>query len=414
MTKKCKNCGTDLPEGASFCPHCTQSQIDRTEVKPPRLWRKKTLYVLLSLLLLTGIVLAVLFLPHRPKTFEGGASLTYTDKNGTYNLCLSTFPDDIQNGRPEEQRSLTLSADGETCLPSLMGIYQNGALVDPDAFLSKVENFTVTASPDEAHTITFGGIGHMDVFAPSTLSAEVILTGQSGTNDIIWTLFMKNGDTIRLKHTYEIIPLSHLSYTADDVPLNTMEDLRALLKRIDEEVPAETVVDIYLPPKTYTGDLGITTRAVNLYGCSDGSGRTVIEGSLTVGTHFPDNVMLHDLDFVGSGGAGLTASASAVINHCSFTGYDIGADVEDGGMIGVEACAFRQNGIGFRYNTNSYYSFKTAFPDSVVEDNGIGVQFLNIPGNTLLDFVGTVFSNNTTDIDNPISYPIETSLATFK
>lgn len=414
MTKKCKNCGTDLPESASFCPHCTQSQIDRTEVKPPRLWRKKTLYVLLSLLLLTGIVLAVLFLPHRPKTFEGAASLTYTDKNGTYNLCLSTFPDDIQNGRPEEQRSLTLSADGETCLPSLMGIYQNGALVDPDAFLSKVENFTVTASPDEAHTITFGGIGHMDVFAPSTLSAEVILTGQSGTNDIIWTLFMKNGDTIRLKHTYEIIPLSHLSYTADDVPLNTMEDLRALLKRIDEEVPAETVVDIYLPPETYTGDLGITTRAVNLYGCSDGSGRTVIEGSLTVSTHFPDNVMLHDLDFVGSGGAGLTASASAVINHCSFTGYDIGADVEDGGMIGVEACTFRQNGIGFRYNTNSYYSFKTVFPDSVVEDNGIGVQFLNIPGNTLLDFVGTVFSNNTTDIDNPISYPIETSLATFK
>lgn len=414
MTKKCKNCGTELPESASFCPHCTQSQIDRTEVKPPRLWRKKTLYVLLSLLLLTGIVLAVLFLPHRPKTFEGAASLTYTDKNGTYNLCLSTFPDDIQNGRPEEQRSLTLSADGETCLPSLMGIYQNGALVDPDAFLSKVENFTVTASPDEAHTITFGGIGHMDVFAPSTLSAEVILTGQSGTNDIIWTLFMKNGDTIRLKHTYEIIPLSHLSYTADDVPLNTMEDLRALLKRIDEEVPAETVVDIYLPPETYTGDLGITTRAVNLYGCSDGSGRTVIEGFLTVSTHFPDNVMLHNLDFVGSGGTGLTASASAVINHCSFTGYDIGADVEDGGMIGVEACTFRQNGIGFRYNTNSYYSFKTAFPDSVVEDNGIGVQFLNIPGNTLLDFVGTVFSNNTTDIDNPISYPIETSLATFK
>ncbi len=414
MTKKCKNCGTELPESASFCPHCTQSQIDRTEIKPPRLWRKKTLYVLLSLLLLTGIVLAVLFLPHRPKAFEGAASLTYTDKNGTYNLCLSTFPDDIQNGRPEEQRSLTLSADGETCLPSLMGIYQNGALVDPDAFLSKVENFTVTASPDEAHTITFGGIGHMDVFAPSTLSAEVILTGQSGTNDIIWTLFMKNGDTIRLKHTYEIIPLSHLSYTADDVPLNTMEDLRALLKRIDEEVPAETVVDIYLPPETYTGDLGITTRAVNLYGCSDGSGRTVIEGSLTVGTHFPDNVMLHDLDFVGSGGTGLTASASAVINHCSFTGYDIGADVEDGGMIGVEACTFRQNGIGFRYNTNSYYSFKTAFPNSVVEDNGIGVQFLNIPGNTLLDFVGTVFSNNTTDIDNPISYPIETSLATFK
>ena len=43
MSKQCKNCGTDLPEDASFCPRCAQSQIERREVKPPRLWRKKAL-----------------------------------------------------------------------------------------------------------------------------------------------------------------------------------------------------------------------------------------------------------------------------------------------------------------------------------------------------------------------------------
>lgn len=43
MSKQCKNCGTDLPEDASFCPRCAQSQIERQEVKPPRLWRKKAL-----------------------------------------------------------------------------------------------------------------------------------------------------------------------------------------------------------------------------------------------------------------------------------------------------------------------------------------------------------------------------------
>lgn len=42
------------------------------------------------------------------------------------------------------------------------------------------------------------------------------------------------------------------------------------------------------------------------------------------------------------------------------------------------------------------------------------MQFLNIPGSTLLDFVGTVFENNTTDIDNPISYPIKTDGAIFR
>lgn len=29
MSKQCKNCGAELPEGASFCPHCAQSQIER-------------------------------------------------------------------------------------------------------------------------------------------------------------------------------------------------------------------------------------------------------------------------------------------------------------------------------------------------------------------------------------------------
>lgn len=43
MSKRCKNCGTDLPEDASFCPRCAQSQIERRAIKPPRLWRKKVL-----------------------------------------------------------------------------------------------------------------------------------------------------------------------------------------------------------------------------------------------------------------------------------------------------------------------------------------------------------------------------------
>ena len=46
MSKQCKNCGAELPEGASFGPHCAQSQIERKEVKPPHLWRKKLRYVL--------------------------------------------------------------------------------------------------------------------------------------------------------------------------------------------------------------------------------------------------------------------------------------------------------------------------------------------------------------------------------
>ena len=57
--KKCRNCGADLPEGASFCPHCAQSQIEKQEVKPPRLWRKKALIAALCVLVLVTAALAV-------------------------------------------------------------------------------------------------------------------------------------------------------------------------------------------------------------------------------------------------------------------------------------------------------------------------------------------------------------------
>lgn len=413
MSKKCTNCGAELPDEASFCPHCAQSQIERTEAKPPRVWRKKTLLAALGVLVLVGAALAI-FLPHRPKTYEGGASVTYADKDGTYELLVSTFIGDIENCQPEEKRTLTLSVDEESCLPALLGVYKDGVLADAEQFLAKVESCTLEGIPNENGALNIGQPGRQEFFLPATMASEVFLTGASGTNELVWTLNMKNGDTIRLRQTYEILPLIHQAYTAEDAKLDTLDDLKALLRRIISEVPADTVVDIYLPAVTYTGDLEIGSRAVNLYGCADGSGRTVLEGSLTVSTHQPDNVMLHDLDFVGSGGNGLTATASTVIWNCSFTGYDIAAAVEDGGMIGVEACTFRDNGIAFRYHTNGYSSFKSGFPDCVIEGNGIGVQFLNLPGGMGLDFTGTVFSNNQTDIDNPIGFPIDTDRAIFE
>ena len=56
MSKQCKNCGTDLPEDASFCPRCAQSQIERREVKPPRLWRKKALITAGCVLVLAAVL----------------------------------------------------------------------------------------------------------------------------------------------------------------------------------------------------------------------------------------------------------------------------------------------------------------------------------------------------------------------
>lgn len=172
MNKKCRNCGADLPEGASFCPHCTQSQIERQKVKPPRLWRKKALIAALCVLVLVMAALAV-FLPHRPKTYEGGASVTYTDKDGTYELLTGTSSSSLESKQPEEKRTLSLSADEASCLPALLGVYQNGTPADPEAFLAKVEHCTLEAFPNENGALVIAEPRYNERFIASVLEADV-------------------------------------------------------------------------------------------------------------------------------------------------------------------------------------------------------------------------------------------------
>ncbi|MGN0968562.1 MAG: zinc-ribbon domain-containing protein [Oscillospiraceae bacterium] len=413
MSKKCINCGAELPEDASFCPHCAQSQIGKAEVNPPRLWRKKALIALSCLLVLAFVILAF-FCVNRPKTYEGGAYIVYTDQDGDYELLVSFHPDDIANNRPVGEKNVSLSTNEWSNMTVMLGIYHNGAIADTETFFAKVDSCTLEASPNENGALTLSEPAYNTNFLPAARESDITYSGESGTNELTWTLNMKNGDTIRLKQTFEVTPLIHQIYTPEDTALDTMEDLTALLSRINEEVPEDTIVDIYLPPVTYTGDLTMVSRAVNLYGNTDGDGRTVFTGTLSVNTDSPSNVMLFDLDFAGSGGTGLSATASVYMGNCSFSGWDVGAVALDGGMIGVEHCAFQNNGIGFKYNTVVYHSFNSVFPDCTITDNDIGVQFARLQGTITIDFVGSVFSGNRIDIDNQAKYSIDTSSAVFQ
>ena len=413
MSKACQHCGALLPEDASFCPHCAQSQITRTEKKLPRPWRRKALYALLGVLVLAAAALVV-FLVNRPRTFEGDAAVTYTDSDGTYELLVSFYPGDILNKRPIANKTVQLSPDERSIDTPMLGVFQNGELADVDAFFEKVESCTLEAFPNENGALELGQPLYTPDYAPAARECNITYTGDSGTNRLVWTLRMKNGDVIRLKQTYEVIPLVHQTYTPEDTPLNTLAELNALLARIDEEVPADVIVDITLPPVTYDGGLTIRSRAVNLYGCADGSGRTVFTGSVSVQSDYPANVMLFDLDFIGNGGIGLSATASVYMGGCTFTGWDIGAIALDGGMIGVENCTFRGNGIGFKYYSAAFHSFNNVFPGCLIADNDIGVQFATLGGSVSIDFAGSTFSGNRVDIDNPISYPINTEGALFE
>lgn len=412
MSKQCRNCGAQLPEEASFCPHCAQSQTEKEEVTPPRLWRKKTIIAVFCVLVLAFAAFSCVF-ANRPKTYEGGANVVYTDKDGAYEIIAAFHPDDIQYNRPVGTKTVSLSTDELSNMTVMIGVYHNGEIADTEEFFTKVESCTLEASPNENGALALSEPTYNTNFLPAARESDITYSGLSGINDLFWTLVMKNGDTIRLKQTFEVIPLVHQVYTPEDTPLDTMEDINALLARINDEVPEDTIVDIYLPPVTYTGTLTMVSRAVNLYGSTSG-GRTVFTDTLSVNTDSPSNVMLFELDFVGDGGTGLSATASVYMGGCSFTGWDVGAVALDGGMIGVDCCTFINNGIGFKYNTVAYHSFNSVFPGCTIQDNDIGVQFARLQGTITIDFVDSVFSGNRIDIDNPAQYPIDTTNAIFE
>ena len=262
MSKKCVHCGAELPDEAAFCPHCAQSQIEKVEIKPPRRWRKKAL-IALACTLLGAFVLVAVLLYHRPVTLEGGARVVYTDKDGEYELIIGSDSGSLANRAPEEYRSISLSADDASCLPALLGVFQDGELADVEHFFAKVESCTLEAFPNENGALQISPPIYSDVFAPSARECDVFFTGTSGTNQLVWTLKMKNGDTIRLSETFVVNTLVHQVFTPEDAPMETIEELKALLNRIDGEVSADTIVDIYLPAVTYEGGLTMTSRAVN-------------------------------------------------------------------------------------------------------------------------------------------------------
>lgn len=410
---KCPYCDAELPDEASFCPHCARSLKDRKEVTVPRPYRRKIVIAALCVAsVLAGI--AIHSAINRAGIYEAdGAYLAYSDSDGDYELVGAFFPGDIENKKPVKSKTVSQVVDEETTMTVMIGVYRDGKLLeDPEEFFGKVEKCTLTAEPNENDAVRLSEPEYKTDFAPAARECNLLYDGSSGTNELCWELIMKNGDTLRLKQTFEVLPLEHQIFTADDFPMESIEDIKALIDKINAEASDDAVVDVYLPPKTYTGDLSIVSRAFNLHG--DPEGGTVLHGSLSVNNDFPFNVFLSDISFEGQGGTGLSATASVFMTSCSFSGYDIGAVALDGGMIAVHDCTFTDNTVGFKYNSVRHSSFDDAFPGNTFTGNDIGVQFERLEGTIRIVFEGTVFEDNRIDIDNPIDYPIDTSGATFK
>ena len=234
MSKKCIKCGQHISYNASFCPHCTAVQKEKQEIKAPKRWRKAA-FGAAAVVVLLAAVGAAFSLHHRPKSYEGGAQVVYKDKGKSYKLLLNFSEDDGVTGHAQGERTDTLAQGMESALPcQLYVLDQETGELAWEEFTEKVVSCKVDTKPGEnSRKVDYVEPVHNESFPNAAYVSDIIYTSDSGTNDILWNLTMKNGDTISLSTRLTIEKQAAVTYFSEDTPMETTEELNALLASIE-------------------------------------------------------------------------------------------------------------------------------------------------------------------------------------
>ncbi len=413
--KTCIHCGADLPEDANLCLNCGTPQSDPHPIRPYRPWRRRAFF----LLLVCALLLAVLFLPrllHLPKSFEmRGPELTYTDRDGSYLLYLTWPISRSALSEPTDSADLQLPGGEESAIPSLLCVRDPDTGENlADAFLQKLVHSYIRS---EAHD----GSGQMNVSSPirnealpdAALAADITYRATDGTNDIVWTLEMLNGDRITLRHSLTVDVLPHVTYSSKEVPLESMDDLQALLSEIAADDMDKTVT-IYLPAVDYEGDLTFGDRGLELVGTSENGHQTTIYGHLTFNSREVQSPALRNIVIDGHEGVGITSSTALQLYYCSIQGWDTGVLASEGAWVGIHDSLFEDNRIGFQFDSSGSSMADAEYEGNRFLNNEIAVSLLSVPGSLKLSFPKTLFSGNGTDISNPGGNPVDTQDTVFK
>ena len=427
--KYCIKCGAVLPEEASFCPCCTASQMERRSVVAPpsnggrkrrRVWLCTALALLLAgagLWALVGGGAAVGYDPpvpdpQQPDSLEGtlkqdSGQVWYDGADGTlYHVfaCFSPQPDG--GGVPASHRKELLLRGEEGSSPlCLFVVKADDREADVRAaFSALVERHTIQAVAQEGDACVVDEATDNYAAAGALYAHEHHVTSKCTYNDIIWTLYMKNGDEITLRQVVECGEQPVQSYSWEDTALDTTEALQALLDRLTGEVSFETAVTIDLPAVTYDQPLTIR-RPVKLVAHDDG---TTFASPVTV-ERLPENtvvdmhVVLQGCRLQGSGGTGtgIKAQAPTYLNRCEISGWDVGALAADGGWIWVQRSDFSHNGVALCIDTNGSSSWGSDIHGGRFIRNGTAIQLAELPGDWMtLRVQESAFYDNDTLLDN--------------
>ena len=414
-TKSCPHCGAQLPAGASFCPHCAQDISQRKKIPPPRHVPRRVLYS--ALMVLAALLLAGgLYLRGRPQVYDNGAAeVLYTDGGVTYQVLAGWLDDRFdpahQVYQPVDVRDMLYT------FPQCLYINhpESGANAK-DEFMEKVERVTAAFVETDSEELPWPcdePIPRPGYAPEAALVSSIHFYSGSGQGTLRWTIEMKNGDLIHLYQTMQSIPKEVYRFTPEDAPMNTVEEVQALLDSLDEIAEGgRNTVEIHLPPVTYDGGITIPWY-IDLYGAEEG-GRTVFTGPVRMA--FPNQGIswIYDIDFVGSGnGVGFSTSTRTFLQRCRFSGWRTGVLVQDT-WVSTFDCTFEENEIGLHFNHDSGNPMDSRYMGDVFRNNGTAVLLERVSTKESLSFPEAVFSGNGTDIDNRCGQELDLSEAIFE
>ena len=226
-------------------------------------------------------------------------------------------------------------------------------------------------------------------------------------NEVVWTLRMKSGDVLHLTMTVEFEEQQALRITPEDAPLETAQELQALLDRLAEEYDADTSITVELPDVTYDAPVSVGC-AVTLKGSGTAFAAPVTVTPLSDTERCHAYVRFSEVSFEGDGsGTGVTARAPTYLENCRVTGWDVGALAVNGGWVYLHGGYIGGNGVGARYDSAYSNSYTYTIRRIDFLNNTTALELLCLPPNSYAALDDCRFHGNGTDVYNPGGYRIE-------
>lgn len=418
MDKKCPRCGASLPAEASFCPYCAAGVNRRAGVVPPRAMPRRLAWIALLAVIAAAVIAGLAwYRANRPEIYDsGGCELRYARQGEEYRLFLS---DESAPDTPVPQVRHMGERDTSHRYPIYLFAQDGNGASTGAAFWEQVDSVTaeIDGAPVRVSVSCTEPVRESEYnpFPNAVMTIVEYRLLAAGEAELVFTVTMKNGDVIRLRQTQQYALIITREYGPDDAPMETIEELRALVDKITAETGENDLIYLNLPAVTYQGGLDLTERCVKLTGSTGPDGtRTTFTGPVRAGYSWGYHEFTN-IDFIGNGeGVGVSASVRTKMTNCRVAGWETGYQATGEAWIDAFESTFENNTVGLHFNASGGSVMDDLYSDNVFRGNETAILLESVPTDIMLKFTGTRFTGNGVDIDNRCHQALDLSGAVFE